>query len=181
MSAGQVLIAGIGNIFLGDDAFGVEVARRLAQRPQPEGVRVVDFGIRGLDLAYALMDGPDLAILVDALPRGGTPGTVYLLDPDLDDPGNPALLDPHGMSPLNVLRMVQSFGGKCPPLRVVGCEPATFGSEEDPIMGLSERVADAVDQAMRLIEELVCDFRRAGGGDPRTEEHDPDRVCPARG
>lgn len=176
MNPPKVLIAGMGNIFLGDDAFGVEVIRRLAQHPQPTGVRVVDFGIRGLDLAYALMDGPDLAILVDALPRGGTPGTLYVLDPDLDNLGDEALLDLHGMSPLNVLRLVRSFGGSFPPLRVVGCEPASFGSDGEPIMGLSDPVAGAVDEAMELIEELLHESRRAGTCKPPGAEHEPDRV-----
>ena len=77
----RILIAGIGNIFLGDDAFGVEVARRLVRRRLPDGVRVVDFGIRGLDLTYALLDGYEAVILVDAAPRGGPPGTLYVLEP----------------------------------------------------------------------------------------------------
>src|SRR3954462_334859 len=80
----RLLIAGVGNIFLGDDAFGVEVVQRLARRPLPEGIRVVDFGIRGLDLAYALLDGYEATILVDALPRGGPPGTLYVLEPELE-------------------------------------------------------------------------------------------------
>ncbi|MGH7848434.1 MAG: hydrogenase maturation protease, partial [Candidatus Binatia bacterium] len=77
MTPAKILVAGIGNIFLGDDGFGVEVARELAKRKLPESVRVVDFGIRGFDLAYALLDGYDLTILVDAAPRGGLPGTLY--------------------------------------------------------------------------------------------------------
>src|ERR1051325_7107702 len=81
----SLLVAGIGNIFMGDDAFGCEVARRLSARTLPAGVRVVDFGIRGFDLAYAIMDGPDVTVLVDATPRGGAPGTVYTIEPDLND------------------------------------------------------------------------------------------------
>ena len=156
MSSPRVLIAGIGNIFLGDDAFGVEVARRLAARPQPEGVRVVDFGIRGFDLAYALMDGCELAILVDALPRGGTPGTLYVLEPELAEPAAGAFpIETHGMDPVKVLHLVRALGGRCPPLRVVGCEPANFGSDEEPIMGLSQPVSAAVDEAVHLVEALV--------------------------
>src|SRR6202030_732892 len=79
----RILIAGIGNIFLGDDAFGVEVVRRLAARKLPDAIRVVDFGIRGFDLAYALMEGYEITILVDATPRGGQPGTLYTIEPDL--------------------------------------------------------------------------------------------------
>jgi hydrogenase maturation protease len=158
MKAPRILIAGIGNIFQGDDAFGVEVARRLLERPQRADVRIVDYGIRGLDLAYALMDGPELAILVDALPRGGAPGTLYVLDPDLEELGDDSLIDPHSMNPLNVLRMVQSFGATCPPLRIVGCEPKSFGSDEEPMMGLSQAVAGAVDEAIEIIDQLVKAF-----------------------
>jgi hydrogenase maturation protease len=154
----RILVAGIGNIFLGDDAFGVEVVRRLDQRPQPEGVRLVDFGIRGFDLAYALMDHPDLAILVDALPRGGTPGTLYVLEPDLGDaqaPAPEAMVETHGMTPDKVLQLVRALGGQPGAIRVVGCEPANFGSEEEPAMDLSEPVRAAVDEAVRLVESLV--------------------------
>src|SRR6266853_193590 len=95
----RVLIAGVGNIFLGDDAFGVEVAQRLARRPLPEGVRVVDFGIRGLDLAYALLDRYEAVVLVDAAPRGGAPGTIYVLEPELGSASamsaEPALMEAH--------------------------------------------------------------------------------------
>src|SRR6516225_7125141 len=86
MEQPRILVAGIGNIFLGDDAFGVEVARRLAARPQPDGVRVADFGIRGIDLTYALLDGYETVILVDATPRGGQPGTLYVIEPDVGGP-----------------------------------------------------------------------------------------------
>ncbi|HZU36919.1 MAG TPA: hydrogenase maturation protease [Gemmataceae bacterium] len=156
MSEAHVLVAGIGNIFFGDDAFGVEVVQRLARRPQPAGVEVKDFGIRGFDLAYALMDGPQLAILIDALPRGGLPGTLYVLDPDLGQLGDEdSLFDPHSMHPLNVLRLVRTLGGTCPPLRVVGCEPGMLGTDEEPATALSPPVAAAVPEAVRIIEKLV--------------------------
>jgi len=110
----RVLIAGIGNIFLGDDAFGSEVARRLQAQPWPAGVRVVDFGIRGFDLAYALCDGNDLTVLIDATPRGGSPGTVYVIEPDLtelaDNSRSAALVDAHSLDPLQVLRMAHAQG-----------------------------------------------------------------------
>jgi hydrogenase maturation protease len=157
----RILIAGIGNIFLGDDAFGVEVARRLAARPQPEGVRVVDFGIRGFDLALALTDGCDLAILVDALARGGSPGTLYVIEPELPGPEIPdvsgMMVETHGLHPEKVLRLVRALGGQVPAVRVVGCEPATFGSEEEPAMELSDPVRSAVDEAVRLVESLVAE------------------------
>src|SRR4051794_33940377 len=99
----RVLVAGIGNIFLGDDAFGVEVAQHLARREWPDGVRVVDFGIRGLDLTYALLDGYEVVILVDALPRGGQPGTLYVLEPDRAalEPGEGGpMVEGHGLDPV---------------------------------------------------------------------------------
>jgi hydrogenase maturation protease len=161
----RVLVAGIGNIFLGDDAFGVEVVRRLAERPLPEGVRVVDFGIRGFDLACALLDGYDGAILVDALQRGYSPGTLCVLEPDLGGlDAEQGELQAHGMHPVAVLRLVRTMGGQLGPLRVVGCEPATFGSEEDPAMGLSPAVEGAVEEAVRLVETVVRELIAAGPG-----------------
>jgi hydrogenase maturation protease len=162
MTQPRILVAGIGNIFLGDDAFGVEVIRRLHQEPWPAEIRVVDFGIRGLDLAYALLDGYDTVILVDAVQRGGAPGTVYLIEPEPnetgeDAPGQP-LVEPHSMHPAKVLRMVRALGGQCPRLRLVACEPATFGSEEEPAMGLSEPVQAAVSEAVDLVRKLTRDL-----------------------
>jgi hydrogenase maturation protease len=157
----RVLVAGVGNIFLGDDAFGVEVVRRLAEKPLPEGVRVVDFGIRGLDLAYALLDGYDAVILVDATPRGQAPGTLYVIEPELKDLEQPEeqLLSPHGMDPVRVFRLVREMGGTIPWVRVVGCEPASLGSEEEPGLGLSEPVQAAVEEAGRIVERLVEEAR----------------------
>lgn len=159
-----VLIAGIGNIFLGDDAFGVEVAQRLARRPQPDGVRVVDFGIRGFDLAYALMDGDDAAILVDALSRGHSPGTLYVFEPDLPAADAPApMVEAHSMDPVKVLRMAHAMGNGSQPQKVlvVGCEPATFGEEEGGQMGLSPSVAAIIDDAVELVESVVADMLSA--------------------
>src|SRR5579862_4577253 len=102
----KILIACIGNIFLGDDGFGFEVAGRLARRKLPEDVLVKDFGIRAMDLAYALLDGYDMTILVDACPRGGPAGTLYIIEPEANREG--ADFDPHGMDPMNVPRMVES-------------------------------------------------------------------------
>ena len=127
----SILVAGIGNIFLGDDGFGVEVARRLAARPLPDGVTVADYGIRGYDLAYALVRGSDRTILVDACPRGEAPGTVFVLEPDLaelDAPdAGPAVLDAHDLNPVHVLRLARSLGAELKPVVVVGCEPETLG------------------------------------------------------
>jgi hydrogenase maturation protease len=153
---GKVLVAGIGNIFLGDDAFGVEVAQRLAGRPLPEGVKVVDFGIRSYDLAYALMDDWDLVILVDALPGEGKPGTLYVMEPDLPaDDETPASLDAHTMNPVTVLQMVSALGGKVGRTLVVGCEPARVEPDESGEMDLSAPVKAAVDEAARMVEELI--------------------------
>jgi hydrogenase maturation protease len=145
----RVLIACAGNIFLGDDGFGVEVARRLAGRALPEGAVVRDFGIRGFDLACALLDGYDVTILVDACPRGAPPGTLYLIEPGPVDDA-PALLEMHAMDPVSVLRTVRAMGGEPGRMLVVGCEPADLESE-----GLSDPVAAAVDGAVALIENLA--------------------------
>ena len=153
---GKVLVAGIGNIFLGDDAFGVEVAQRLATRPLPEGVKVVDFGIRSYDLAYALMDDWDLVILVDALPGDGKPGTLYVMEPELPADGEtPVSLDAHTMNPVAVLQLVSALGGKVGRMLVVGCEPASVEPDAGGEMGLSVPVSAAVDEAGRMVEELI--------------------------
>jgi hydrogenase maturation protease len=158
MTQPSILIAGVGNIFMGDDAFGVEVVRRLANRKLPDGVRVVDFGIRGFDLGYALMEARDVTILVDATPRGGEPGTIYTLEPDLTELDSLSeqemAVEPHGMNPMKVLAMVKSMGGDLKRILVVGCEPATLGPEEG-LMGLSEPVAAAVEKAAAIVESLV--------------------------
>lgn len=150
----KILIACVGNIFLGDDGFGVEVARRLALQTLPPDVVVKDFGIRGFDLAYALMDPYDLTILVDACARGLEPGAVFLLEPDpLDEVQR--RIEPHGMNPMNVLRMVKSLGGTPGRVLIVGCEPAELGSDNDGHLGLSDPVEAAIDEAIVLIESLV--------------------------
>jgi hydrogenase maturation protease len=152
-ASGKILVAGIGNIFFGDDAFGSEVARELMRHPFPGNVRVEDFGIRSYDLAYALMDGTD-AVLIDAVPRGQAPGTVYLIEPDLANLGA-ATPDGHSMNPVSVLQMVQSLGGHTGKLFLVGCEPSVLESEE---MGLSAPVQAAVPEAIALVERVVADL-----------------------
>lgn len=156
---GKVLIACIGNIFLGDDGFGVEVARSLARRQLPESVVVRDFGIRGFDLAYALLDPWEAVVMVDALPRGEVPGTLFTMEPDLSVLGNPASPDmginPHGMDPLRVLHLAASMGTISPQVIVVGCEPLDFGDELEGRMGLSPVVQNAVEEASSMVEELV--------------------------
>jgi hydrogenase maturation protease len=156
----KLLVAGIGNIFLGDDGFGVEVIKRLQGRVFPPEVQVADFGIRGFDLAYALFENYETAILIDACPRGDTPGTLYVIEPELDsipaaDASQP-LFDAHGMNPMNVLRLVKSLGpdGSNKRILLLGCEPLTFGPEEGQL-GLSDEVSAAVDGALALIDSLI--------------------------
>ena len=151
-----ILIAGIGNIFLGDDGFGVEVARRMLSRPQRNEVRIADFGIRGFDLAYALQDGYATTILVDAYPHGERPGTVTIIEPDLDQLSAAAsdFVQPHAMNPMNVLRMAKAMSGEANRILLVGCEPLNLGGDEGHI-GLSETVEAAVNEAIRQIDLVV--------------------------
>lgn len=155
--AKEVLIAGIGNIFLGDDGFGVEVARRLAGQAIPAGVRVADFGIRGFDLAYALMEGYETTILIDAFPGDGPSGTLFVVEPDLQDMRSApsGFVEPHAMNPLNVMRMAASMGAELKRVLLLGCVPETLGSEEGQ-MGLSAPVAAAVGEAVKLVDSLVA-------------------------
>jgi len=163
-STPRILVAGIGNIFLGDDGFGVEVARRLAAANLPEAVRVADFGIRGLDLVYALQDGYETTILIDAFPNNQPSGTVSIVEPDTnawsDAPGS--FVEPHSMHPLNVLRMAKSMNGSLGRVLLVGCEPASLGGD-DGHMGLSAPVEAAVDEAVKATETLV---RKILDGEP---------------
>jgi hydrogenase maturation protease len=157
MSRKRVLIAGVGNVFLGDDGFGVEVVKRLAGRELPGDVEVKDFGIRGMDLVYALLDDYELVIFVDATPRGEEPGTVYLLEPEIEEDGE-VVLDTHGMDPVKVIKFARALGAKPARTLVVGCEPQVVISGEDyeeMLMDLSEPVRAAVEEAAKLIGSLV--------------------------
>jgi hydrogenase maturation protease len=148
----------VGNIFLGDDAFGVEVVQRLARRTLPPNVRVVDFGIRSYDLAYALMEPWELVILVDALPGGNEPGTIYLVEPQLPQAVDaPTGFDAHSMDPVSVLQLVSKLGGQPAHILVVGCEPASVDLDANGNTGLSEPVRAAIDETIRLIEELILE------------------------
>ena len=163
----RVLVAGIGNVFFGDDGFGVAVVKALAGRPLPRDVVLMDAGIRGIDLCYALLDGVDAAILIDATQRGGVPGTLYLIEPSRDDDGTaeaadpyapPVLMSPHEMDPAKVLQTVRMLGGGCEDILVLGCEPADFGFDngEEGRMGLSPAVGAVVDQAADMVETLIA-------------------------
>jgi hydrogenase maturation protease len=154
----SILIAGIGNIFLGDDAFGVDVAQALQMRELPQGVVVKDFGIRGFDLAYALLDPWDTIILVDAMPRGQAPGTLYTIEPDLEAFAHPVsvtAMDPHSMDPVRVLTLAASMGTITTCVLVVGCEPQDFGDELQGRMGLSAPVQAAIQEACNMVLKLV--------------------------
>ncbi|AXE25060.1 protease [Streptomyces globosus] len=173
--SGRTLVAGIGNVFLGDDSFGVEAVRRLAEHAAelPEGVETADVGVRGVHLAYRLLDGYDTLVLVDATARGGEPGTLYLIDAtaagaaDAADGAAPpgTVLDAHRMTPDTVLALLGTLcagTGAAPPRRiwVVGCEPACL----DEGIGLSPQAAAAVPEAVRTVLDLVH----------RTHEQTPD-------
>lgn len=154
---GKILVACIGNIFFGDDAFGVEIAKRLTDTPLPQGVVVRDFGIRSYDLAYTLMKHWDLVVLVDALPAGGKPGTLYAFEPELPaENGIPPSVDAHSLSPDSVLQLVQALGGKVGRLLVVGCEPESVEPNQQGEIGLSPHVRAAMDEAVRMIQDLVA-------------------------
>jgi hydrogenase maturation protease len=161
---GRVLVAGIGNIFLSDDGFGPEVANRLAARALPPGVRVADFGIRGVHLAYELLDGYDSLILIDTVPMGEPPGTVSVIEAEPDgalpsgDDAAP-VVDAHSMSPEVVLGTLARLGGTVERIYVVGCQPASL----DEGMGLTPPVAGAVDAAVQLCSELVAEIVQTAG------------------
>ncbi|HEY3905036.1 MAG TPA: hydrogenase maturation protease [Streptosporangiaceae bacterium] len=171
--SGRLLIAGIGNIFLGDDGFGVEVAGRLAALDLPDWVTVGDYGISGMHLAYDLANGVHTAILVDAMPRGDEPGTVYVVEPDRQAAGvadgaakagpavtaaAPAIFDGHGMQPDVVLAMLDTLGASVEKVLIVGCEPASI----DYGIGLSEPVTAAVDRAVQTVLDLIDKYGQEG-------------------
>jgi len=152
----RILVAGVGNIFLGDDGFGVEVALALSKRQLPETVSVKDFGIRGFDLAYALLDPWDAVIIVDALPRGQAAGTLYVVEPDLAAASAETAINPHGMDPVRVLNLAASQGTISAQVLVLGCEPQDFGDELEGRMGLSAPVQAAVEDAAKVVLELAA-------------------------
>ncbi|MBA3841370.1 MAG: hydrogenase maturation protease [Actinobacteria bacterium] len=164
----RVLVAGIGNMFLGDDGFGCQVARRLADESMPDGVDVVDYGIRGFDLAYALASGYEAAVLVDAAARGELPGTLSVIEPGEDLDG--ADIDTHAMDPVRVLRLARELGGVPERTLVLACEPAHIADPdagEDVLVHLSDEVRAAVEQALPTVRGLVNDLLndRPEGGD----------------
>jgi hydrogenase maturation protease len=159
MTNGQILVAGIGNIFFGDDGFGVEVARQLQQEHLPQEVLVIDYGIRSYDLAYAMMADYEAVILVDATHRGESPGTIMLIEPDLSQLGklDGEIVNAHSMNPVRVLHLVQNLGGELGKIYVVGCEPAVLETENGYI-GLSDVVDAAIPTAINVIQRLIRDI-----------------------
>ncbi|TWD81994.1 hydrogenase maturation protease [Kribbella amoyensis] len=148
----RILVAGLGNLFCTDDGFGVSVVQRLAGRTWPAGVEVSDFGIRGIHLAYQLLEPYDLVVLVDAIDRGGPPGTVYVVEAEpADEPGPEVSMDAHDLAPDAVLALVPRLGGTLGPVVVVGCQPADLGTG----LGLTPAVEAAVDEAAEAVTELV--------------------------
>lgn len=151
----MILVAGVGNVLFGDDGFGCEVVRELAARALPSGVEVVDFGVRTLDLGLRLLDDLEVAIVIDAMMRGGPPGTLYVIEPDL--PAGPAAaLDAHGLSPSTAIVLAHALGGRAPTLRVVGCEPLSVEPG-----GLSAVVAAAIGAAVALVLSLIAGSAKA--------------------
>jgi hydrogenase maturation protease len=174
---GRTLVAGVGNVFQRDDAFGVEVVRLLADRPPTPGVQIRDFGIRGVHLAYDLLDGCDLFVLVDAAARGAKPGTVTVLEveppppPAARRPGGEAhplaapLIDAHSLAPDDIFALLASLGGRPRRSLVVACEPADTGAG----MGLSEPVQAALPHAVRAVEDILREQRTDGEANGKGE------------
>ncbi len=187
----KILVAGVGNIFFSDDAFGVEVAGKLARETLPAGVQVLDIGIRGVHLAYQLLDGYDVLILVDTTQRGGPPGTLYVIEPDMARTDNPdpgierPLVDVHGMEPDTVFALLGSLrrgvgmeDSSVGRILVVGCEPSCM----DEGMGLTPEVEAAVDGAVRTVVDLVKELQtETGKGDSDAETIRVGRAARGRG
>ena len=154
---GRTLVAGVGNVFLRDDAFGVEVVRLLGEQPRDDGVQIRDFGIRGVHLAYELLNGCDLFVLIDAAPRGAAPGTVSVIDIELPEPSSPAsltspVIDAHSLTPDSIFALLTSLGGRPGRSLLVACEPADVSAG----MGLTDPVAQALPHAVRAVQEILA-------------------------
>ena len=173
---GRTLVAGVGNVFLRDDAFGVEVVRLLAEQQHPDGVEIRDFGIRGVHLVYELLNGCDLFVLVDAAARGEPPGTVSVLEvelPEVDKMDRP-VMDAHSLNPDAIFALLASLGGRPGRSLVVACEPA----EIDAGMGLSDPVREALPHAVRTVQDILADA--AAAARPRPMGPQPTRPQPMR-
>ncbi len=164
-TAERILVAGLGNIFLSDDGFGVEVLRRLAERTHEQPVRLLDIGIRGIHLVHEVLDGCAALILIDAAPRGARPGTISVIDASAEEPGGPPLLDPHDLAPDEVLRLLQQWGHRPARIWVVACEPLSLS----PGIGLSPVVRERIDVAVAEVERVIADVRRTVARDTERE------------
>ena len=151
----RILIGGIGNIFEGDDAFGVEVVRHLSIKALPQDVDLIDFGIRGVDLAYALTSGYDMVVLLDAAPCGEAPGTVSVVEPRRGK--SEQIMVAHNLDPASVMRLISNAENACEKIVLVLCEPQTLGGE-DGVMGLSPPVAAAIGPASAAVERIVQSY-----------------------
>jgi len=164
----QILVAGVGNAWLQDDAFGGECARRLEARGVPSGVTVMDFGTGGLDLAYEIMRGYDALVLLDASRQGGEPGTLYVIEPLLSDYEGAIedgdTISPHGMDPATVLRFVNAIGGFSGKVVVIGCEP---GEVDEVGLGLTPPVEAAVERALKLVLETIAELQTDAAYQPQ--------------
>jgi hydrogenase maturation protease len=156
----QILVAGVGNAWLQDDAFGGECARRLQERGVPSGVTVMDFGTGGLDLAYEIMRGYDALILLDASRQGGEPGSLYVIEPSMEELSGPIedgdVINPHAMDPQTVLRFVGAIGGFSGRVVVIGCEP---GEVDEVGLGLTPAVDEVVERALALVTDTIEELR----------------------
>lgn len=169
----HILVAGIGNIFFGDDGFGSELVRGLDPAQLPPDVKIVDYGIRSLDLAYALLEPYSCVILVDAIARGGTPGTVYLLQPAETTARVAVSPDPHSMEPVQVLAMARSIGDITAQIFIIGCEPEDLGDELTGRMDLSATVSAAIPEAVHTIHDLLAQLGAWEESLSRTPQHLP--------
>ena len=173
MSA-TILIAGIGNIFQGDDGFGVAVAQRLLASPVPEGLHIMDVGIRSIDLQFALLEDYDRIILVDATARGGEPGTLYSIEIDPEDipdvTDESFLVNTHALDPARVLSLARSTGAQLRKVMLIGCEPLVLDCDESGHIGLSGVVDAAVGSAVEIIRQLVKEFQQASESYSHEEE-----------
>jgi hydrogenase maturation protease len=171
---GRTLVAGVGNVFLRDDAFGVEVIRLLADHPRPPGVQIRDYGIRGVHLVYELLDGYDLFVLVDAAARGEEPGTVTVLEVDLPDPESlpQPVMDAHDLTPDAIFALLASLGGRPGRCLVVACEPADVSTG----MGLSEPVRHALPHGVRAVQDILARAAAAGPDERQAGETDQTEV-----
>jgi hydrogenase maturation protease len=156
----KVLVAGIGNAWMGDDGFGSEVVKQLGTVELPPGVAVMDFGTGGLNLAYEVMRGYDALLILDISQQGGSPGTLYVIEADEDSVDGSIQdgdsLNPHGMDPKTVLRFVKSIGAWPGKVLVIACEPAVV---EEIGFQLSESVAGAVEPAVKLVLEQIAELQ----------------------